>query len=38
VRLAREEEGKSAVISGPGGGRPVDLSGSDPWEEVRAAA
>ena len=36
--FAREEVGIVTVISGPGGGGPVDRSGSDPWEEVRAAA
>lgn len=36
--FAREEVGIVTVISGPGGGGPVDRSGSDPWEEVRVAA
>ena len=36
--FAREEVGIVTVISGPGGGGPVNKSGSDPREEVRAAA
>ena len=36
--FAREKVGIVTVVSGPGGGGPVDRSGSDPWEEVRAAA